>query len=240
MKKALLLFALSFGLSAPMSAQSAPPNVLTHIQSRLAHTVPLDSLLMLESELGKVRTATPNAYLSYWQAYVNYRLSYAYGKDRKSADKAADKGVSLLEGIKTKSSEHYSLLSLLQGILLETASPVTVAFKATTVGSSARKSIELDANNLRAYLALAVYDFYTPKLYGGGKLVEENLKKAIALSPKSDANAYAPDWGQATAYRYLAKFYQNDNKLDLAKQYAMAGMSKYPMNRGLQELSKNL
>lgn len=240
MKKALLLLALLFGLSVPMSAQSAPPNVLTHIQNRLAHTVPLDSLLTLESELGKVRIATPNAYLSYWQAYVNYRLTYAYGKDRKSADKAADKGVSLLEGIKTKSSEHYALLSLLQGVLLESASPVTVAFKATSVASSARKAIELDSNNLRAYLAMAVYDFYTPKLYGGGKLVEENLKKAIALSTKSDANAYAPDWGQPTAYWYLAKFYQNDNKLDLAKQYATAGMSKYPMSRSLQELSKNL
>lgn len=223
-----------------MLAQSALPNVLTHIQSRLAHSVPLDSLLTLESELGTVRTATPNAYLSYWQAYVNYRLAYAYGKDRKSAGKAADKGVSLLEGIKTKLSEHYALLSLLQGISLESASSVAIPFKAAAVASSARKAIELDSNNLRAYLALAVYDFYTPKLYGGGKLVEDNLKKAIALSPKSDANPYAPDWGQATAYWYLAKYYQNDNKLDLAKQYATAGMSKYPMNRGLQELSKNL
>lgn len=232
------------GFSAPMFAQQAPSNALSHIQVRLANAPTLDTLLTMSSALDHARSTSPNAYLSYWEAYVLYRLTSFYdnsnSKDSKKAEAAVDKGINLLEGIKTKTSEHYALLSLLQGEQLAFANAVTVAFKATTVAASARKAIEMDPNNLRGYLALASYDFNTPKLYGGGKLVEENLKKALSLPVKADPNPYAPDWGQSAAYWYLVTFYKNEGQLALAKQYAAAGAAKYPLNRGLLKLNSTL
>lgn len=240
MRSFFFLFILLLGSFSPMFAQQAPANALDHIQTKLASNPTLDSLLALTASLDRARAAKPNAYYSYWEAYVQYRLTFAYAADRKGAEKAVNKGIELLEAIKSKNSEHYALLSLLQGAQLEFASAVAVPFKATAVTANARKAIELDPNNLRGYLALAVCDAYTPKLYGGGKLVEENLKKAISLPPKTDVNTYAPDWGQGTAYWHLAKFYKDAGKLDLAKQYATEGAAKYPLNRGLHTLATTL
>lgn len=244
MKRKLFILALLMAFSAPMFAQQAPNNPLSHIQTRLANAPTLDSLLVMISALEHARATTPNAYLNYWEAYVLYRLTSFYedgdGNQRKKAEGAVDKGIGLLEGIKAKTSEHYALLSLLQGEQLAFANVVTVAFKAPAVAASARKAIQMDPNNLRGYLALAIYDFNTPKLYGGGKLVEENLKKALSLPIKADPNPYAPDWGQASAYWHLVMFYKNEGQLSLAKQYALVGASKYPLNQALQTLNSKL
>ncbi len=232
-------------LTSPMLAQQTPApanpaSVLANIQGRMAQTLPLDSLLALSATLDHARTRTPNAYLSYWEAYTQYRLAGAYDKDRKGAEQAVNKGIQLLEDIKTKSSEHLALLSLLQGMQLEFVNTISLPFKAPVVAATARKAIELDPTNLRGYLALAIYDLHTPKLYGGGAIAEENLLKATTLPVKADPNTYAPDWGQGSAYWYLARFYQDAGKPTLAKQYAATGAAKFPTNRSLQSLNAKL
>jgi tetratricopeptide (TPR) repeat protein len=101
-------------------------------------------------------------------------------------------------------------------------------FKASVVGKNAKKAIELNPKNIRAYLALGIYDYYTPKMYGGMKITEENLKKAVALTEKIDPNPFAPDWGKADAYLYLVKFYNYEKKFDDAKKYLDEGLKLFP------------
>ena len=52
---------------------------------------------------------------------------------------------------------------MLQGLNLEFANFLTIAFKAGTAKENAEKALALALNNLRAHYALGINDFYTLK-----------------------------------------------------------------------------
>ena len=209
-------------------------NELLGVQKKLNWQTPKDTLTKFINNMEELRKIHPNPYINYWEAFAIYTLHVQIKEiDKKKAEEIVDQGIKLLEEIKNKNSEHYALLALFQGLELNYASSVTIPFKAATNESTARKAIKLDPNNLRAYFALAIKDYYTPKMFGGGKIVEENLLKAISLSDKSDENPYAPDWGKPDAYRYLARFYKKNEQLDKAKKTIDEGLAKYPEDKGL-------
>jgi tetratricopeptide (TPR) repeat protein len=214
---------------------------LENIQSKLNWQTPKDSLTQFIKSMEELKKSHSNPYINYWEAYAIYTLHIQVKDgDNKKAEQLVDQGIKLLEEIKNKNSEHYALLALFQGLELNYASSLTIPFKAATNESTARKAIKLDPNNLRAYFALALKDYYTPKMFGGGKIVEENLTKAISLNDRSDENPYAPDWGKPDAYRYLIKFYKKNEQPDKARKLMEEAVLKYPNDKGLIALQAKL
>lgn len=135
MKKYLLLLLLSAAVLRPSlaPAQTGSVAVLADVQRRLTWSTPTDSVQRLATALDQLRAQKPNPYLSYWGAFAQYHLYFRYGQDKQRAEQALEKGIELLEDIPSKTAEHYALLSLLQGLNLEFASFLTVAFKASTL-----------------------------------------------------------------------------------------------------------
>lgn len=227
MKKYLLLL---LGVLVPgrMMGQARGAAVLTGIQQKLTWRTPADSLQLLVRSLAGLRARTPNPTLSYWEALAYYHLYFRAGQDKQRAEAALEKGIELLDDLPGKTAEHYALLSLLQGLNLEFASFLTIAFKASTVKENAEKALALAPDNLRAHYARGINDFYTPKQYGGGKVAVAHFLKAISLPDKPDPNPYAPSWGKAEAYWYLAQAYKAEGNLDLTRKYATEGLARYP------------
>ena len=239
MKKYLLVGLLLLGLS-PQRAVAQGTAVLTGIQQKITWRTPADSLEQLTQALEALRAQKPNPYVSYWAAFAQYHLYFRYGQDKKRAEAALTKGIALLDDLPSKTAEHYALLSLLQGLNLEFASFLTVAFKAGTVKENAEKAVALAPNNLRAHYARGINDFYTPKQFGGGKAAAAEFLKAISLPDKPDPNPYAPSWGKADAYWYLAQAYQAEGKTDLARRYATEGLARYPQHAKLKSFVAKL
>ncbi len=233
-KYLLLLLMLVLLLPGRLVAQAARPTVLTNIQRQLTWRTPTDSVQLVATALEALRAQKPNPYLSYWSAFAQYHLYFRAGQDKKQAEAALEKGIALLDDLPNKTAEHYALLSLLQGLDLEFASFLTVAFKAATVKENAEKAVAMAPNNLRAHYARGINDYYTPKQYGGGKVAIAHFTKAIALPEKPDSNPYAPDWGKADAYWYLAQAYKAGGDLEQARRYATEGLSKYPQHANLK------
>ena len=241
MKKYLLLLSLLvLLLPGRVLAQAPGQNVLTNIQQKITWQTPTDSLQLLTKDLDQLRAEKPNPYLNYWGALAQYHLYFRADKDKARAEEALTKGIELLEAIPTKNAEHYALLSLLQGLNLEFANFLTIAFKAKTVKENAEKALALAPDNLRAHYARGINDHYTPKQYGGGKVAATHFLKAISLPDKPDPNPYAPDWGKADAYSYLVLSYKAAGKTELARQYATEGLSKYPNHARLRGLMAKL
>jgi hypothetical protein len=217
-----------------------PATVLVNIQQHLTYQTPTDSVRYVAAALDQLRAGKPHTYLSYWEAYAQYHLALRAGKDRAAAAAALAKGLELLEGVPTKTAEHYALLSLLQGLNLEFANFLTVAFKAGAVRENAEKALALAPDNLRAHYARGICDYYTPKQYGGGKLAAEQFQRALVAPDRADPNPYAPTWGRADTYWYLAKTYQAAGQLELAHRYAAEGFAAYPTHARLRALAAKL
>ena len=214
---------------------------LENVQKRLNWITPKDSLTNFIEKMELIRKKQENPYLIYWEAYAIYLLSaQKFLGESKKIEESIEKGIELIEKIKNKNSEHYALLALLQGLEINYSSAVTTPFKAAADEANARKAIKLDPSNLRAYYALAMKDYYTPKMFGGGKIAEENFLKAISLDDKSDSNPYAPDWGKTDAYRYLIWFYKKNDQLDKAKKCLDEALSKYPDNKSFKAIQSKL
>jgi len=237
MQRASIIILFIFSLVNSVCAQ----NKLAHIQNKLGWQTPKDTLDKFIKDMEQLRSSHPNPYLNYWEAYAIY-ISHIRFKntDEKKAEAMVQQGIDLLESIKNKNSEHYALLALLQGLELAYSSSLTVPAKAAINEGNAKKAIELDPNNLRGYYALAMKDYHTPKMFGGGKIVEENLLKAISLNDKSDENPYAPDWGKIDSYWYLIWFYKKNEELDKAKKYLEEALNKYPENKNLKAIKSKL
>lgn len=246
MKKYLLLLAfVLLVMPGQLLAQTGGQNqsaaaVLTNIQQKITWRTPADSLRNVAAALDELRAKSPNPYLSYWGALTQYHLYFRVTQDKAAAEEALQTGIELLDDLPTKTAEHYALLSLLQGLNLEFASFLTIPFKANTVKENAEKALTLAPNNLRAHYARGINDFYTPAQYGGGKVAAEHFKKAIALPEKADPNPYAPSWGKADAYSYLAQTYQKAGQPELARKYAAEGLAKYPHHGQLKSLVAKL
>lgn len=241
MKKYLLVLTLLvLWLPDQVAAQTRNQNVLANIQRKLTWHTPTDSLQLVVKAIEETRAEKPNAYLNYWGAFAQYHLYFRAGQNQAQAEQALIKGIGLLEAVPVKTAEHYALLSLMQGLNLKFAGFLTVVFKATTARQNAEKAVALAPDNLRAHYARGVNDFYTPKQYGGGKVAVAHLKKAITAPNKPDPSPYAPSWGKADAYCYLVQAYQAAGQLDLARKYAVEGLSKYPNHGRLKGLVAKL
>ncbi len=92
----------------------------------------------------------------------------------------------------------------------------------------------MDPQNLRAYLALGIRDYYTPVVYGGKNRFEELFLKAISLQDNYSENPNDPSWGKNDAYYYLLDYYCR-NDMEKARLLFAEALKLFPYdNRILQ------
>jgi tetratricopeptide (TPR) repeat protein len=91
----------------------------------------------------------------------------------------------------------------------------------------AQTAIDMDPQNLRAYLAMGIRDYYTPAVYGGKTRFEELFLKAISLQDTYSDNPNDPTWGKNDAYYYLLDYYCSKN-MEKARLLFDEALKLYP------------
>lgn len=202
-----------------------------------------ENLQVIKYKLIEMANANPMPVIIYWLVYSMQHLAILYGINKESdkEGKEITESVNLLEGIEEKNSEDYALLALMGGYSAKYTSVFRIAKLIDKCKGYANTALELDSNNLRAHLALGIFDFNTLETFGGGKVLEENLNYAISLDCKSSCySPYGPKWGKNMAYCYLIRYYLRKENNAQANFYFDEAISLFPTDRILMELKKEL
>lgn len=180
---------------------------------------------------------------AYWYAYCEYRqmLCLKSRNENKGAKQHLSNAIDILETLECKSSEEYALLSHLQRYMLQY---VKKKKERSSLARKMDKNIEFafvqNDRNVRAYVVSAINDFASPRFFGGGRLGERYLLKALNdLPEQTDATKkYLPRWGRREAYVALIRRYIKVKRLDEAREYLEELSEYYPNTVELSELNK--
>lgn len=212
-------------------------------QSFVTATITKDAQVLetFDTALAQSYANSNHNLVQYWRAYLHYYLAIFYLQNNNSqkSESAIDKGIELISKMKGKNSEDYALLSLMQGFSIQFK-----GMKAMFIGPeskrNAKKAIELDEKNLRAYFVYASNDFYTPAQYGGGKEAEEYILKAVVMPSQATRNDYLPSWGKEEAYEMLVKLYLQKENWEAAKKYWQEAHQAFPNSYLINQLVSEL
>lgn len=166
----------------------------------------------------------------YWSTYLNYYKSLFYKNIHNNDDEASkyiDIAISTIEN-NLITTEDYALYASCLSFSIQFANMTQLGRISSKVEENANKSIELDNKNVRGYLVLASHNFYTPKMFGGMKKVEENAIKGIGCPNSSSIDYYAPYWGKPRLYEILIKFYTGEKRDDDAKKIKQLAKKEFP------------
>lgn len=141
--------------------------------------------------------------------------------------------------MKSKNSEDYALLAMLQGFGIQFKG-MKAMFISSNIKKNVKQAIALDSTNPRAYYVYSSNDFYTPEKYGGGKEAEKYLLKVISLPSQKIKNEYLPSWGKEESFEMLVKLYIKKEKWDLAKKYFQMGIQEFPESYTINQLAPKL
>ncbi|MCZ2472644.1 hypothetical protein G9H62_07320 [Aquirufa ecclesiirivi] len=231
MKKNLILLMATLLLPTLLRAQGSMENIL-HEAQKITWKTPKDSLQKIINYMNN-HPINDYHYL-YWNAYAHYMEYFNYKltipSEEKKAKNCLEQASKILSKIAKPNSETLALQSLIEGLKLNFTNVFLLPIKAGKVGKLAERAIDLNPKNPRAYYALAIYDFYTPKMYGGRKVVESNLVKAISLSSTIHENSKEPNWGISESYLFLIRFFKEENQKNKAQQYLQEAKNKFPEN----------
>lgn len=241
----LMIFLIFSGNVKAQNAQNTLQNIQQKVHTAFADAQQknnTNSLNHINTELAELYKQNNQNLLLYWQAYAKYYTAVYYltKNDKKQSEKEIEKAIEYLKSIKKKTSEDYALLSIVQGFSIQFKNMIKTIFLSKQVGKNGRLAIEKDDENLRGYLAVGTSDFYRPEQFGGGKIVEKNLLKAISLPSQKTKNTYLPSWGKEEAYEILIQWYIRKKNIEKAKKYHKEAMEKYPHNYMLKKLASKL
>lgn len=155
-----------------------PAQYFQHRIDSNINTMRIDSVGKIISELRNYNPNGNNRYLSYWEAYALYKCSILSSimKKKEDAKKFTEKAIEILESIKGKTTEDYALLGMLKNYQINFSGWLATIKLSNQAKSMAQKAIELDGDNLRAYLVLGINNYYTPEFYGG-KVNVKNISR---------------------------------------------------------------
>lgn len=196
----------------------------------------IDSIGKIMKELKTYNPTGNNRYLSYWEAYANYKCSILSNilKNKEDAEKFTKKAIEILESVKGKTTEDYALLGMLKNYQINFSGWLATIKLSNQAKSLAQKAIGLNSDNLRAYLVLGINDYYTPELYGGKSKCEEYFKKAISLPNQTSDNDFDPTWGKEDAFYFLLVYYKNrrkDGDQELFEKWQRDALDKFPNDK---------
>ena len=228
--------------------QSSQDSLLIGIQKKIKSAFNSSFISRNVSELDAVSNQLEDLYntrpyslIAYWRSYASYYKSIVHIKfgDRKMSEEQIDKGIELLKSIDNKNSEDYALLAILQGFSIQ-FKEMRAPFISADLKKNGQKAIQLNDKNLRGYYVIANNSYYTPKEWGGGKDVEENLIIATSLPEQTTENPYMPSWGKEESFELLIKHYIENEKWSEAKEYFKKGIEMYPESYILSQLASKL
>ena len=165
----------------------------------------------------------------YNQALIADRL-----EDKKAAEELIDRAIELLKPLE-EDAESQALLALQLGYSTRFKSYWSMMSLGRAAYHRAERAVALAPTNMRTNLALAINDFYTPKVFGGGKKVETHLKKALQ-APNPSASVTTPTWGKPNVYELLVKYYQKNKQQTQAQNFLNQGLSEFPNSELLLSL----
>lgn len=240
-----VLLALFLGTLMAQAQDNIP--ALENIEKRLDKAFAAEftkskaSLSKILSKLEEADKKQPHRSLTYWRAYAHYYASVVALKKKAQENgiKHHAKAVKLLSSLKNKSSDECVLLAMniSLGISFNQSTAIAASSKAAKYYE---KALKKDKKNIRAYYGRANSDFYTPKQYGGGTLVESMALKGLSLQDTYSSSPYAPTWGRQEIYGLLVRYYIREDAKQKAILYCKQGLKKYPKSYELQSALNKL
>ena len=193
----------------------------------------------VNQKLDSIFKVKDNTFNRYWLSYglYNQALIADWHEKKEDAEVLIDRAINLLKPLKGD-AESQALLSLQLGYSTRFKSYWAMASLGRDALFHAERAVELNPNNLRTNLALAINDFYTPKFFGGGKKVEYHLKEALA-APVTSSKDSLPTWGKSNVYKIIVKHYRKIEKDSIAQDYLNQGLQEFTESEMLQVLYKN-
>lgn len=205
----------------------------------------METLNRIVSELES--SSQNQAILVYWKAYAKYKQALAYQalhekekSCRKTCAKILAEGIQALENKAHKSSEDYALLSIMRNLSIRYAAALKIPIINRAAKEDAQMAIKADDENIRAYVAAGVQDYFTPALYGGGSKYEQYFLQALDLPDQSVNNPYQPSWGREDAYFYLIIHFYNRGDCNKAKDLLTQALERYPQDSRLLDLAAQM
>lgn len=229
-----LLFLLWF---TPVLGQNPTPEAAIQLAFQQSKTQQTQSPLvkhntMLEQTFEK----EDNNFNRYWLSYGLYNQALIADRleDKKAAEELIDRAIELLKPLE-EDAESQALLALQLGYSTRFKSYWSMMSLGRAAYHRAERAVALAPTNMRTNLALAINDFYTPKVFGGGKKVETHLKKALQ-APNPSASVTTPTWGKPNVYELLVKYYQKNKQQTQAQNFLNQGLSEFPNSELLLSL----
>lgn len=221
-----LLFLLCF---SPVLGQNPTPEAAIQLAFQQSKTQQTQSPLvkhntMLEQTFEK----EDNNFNRYWLSYGLYNQALIADRleDKKAAEELIDRAIELLKPLE-EDAESQALLALQLGYSTRFKSYWSMMSLGRAAYQRAERAVALAPTNMRTNLALAINDFYTPKVFGGGKKVETHLKKALQ-APNPSASVTTPTWGKPNVYELLVKYYQKNKQQTQAQNFLNQGLNEFP------------
>lgn len=229
-----LVFLLCF---SPVLGQNPTPEAAIQLAFQQSKTQQTQSPLvkhntMLEQTFEK----EDNNFNRYWLSYGLYNQALIADRleDMKAAEELIDRAIELLKPLE-EDAESQALLALQLGYSTRFKSYWSMMSLGRAAYQRAERAVALAPTNMRTNLALAINDFYTPKVFGGGKKVETHLKKALQ-APNPSASVTTPTWGKPNVYELLVKYYQKNKQQTQAQNFLNQGLNEFPNSELLLSL----
>ena len=243
MKSRITIFGLLFLFVNILSAQNPLETIEQKILTAYSESIQTktDQFQGVFKTLNDLDSLEKNNSTNYWIAFAKYQQTRFTNRIDKgeTALKTLKEGIKRLKSLKNPTSEdlalHGTMLSF--SIVFQQNIAAILAGKANALYE---KSAQKNKNNLRAYLGIGKSDYFKPVQYGGGFKVESYLKQALSKPDKSTEDSFAPTWGRAQVYYFLASFLERENRIEEAKLYGNQGLKKYPNSYLLKSLVDKL
>lgn len=193
-----------------------------------------------------VRQKVENAYLHYYIALADYRLTTFYfsSNSKEEAERYNSEAQEYLETGMEKDpgfGESFALYAFLLGYEIALHPEMAMSLGPKSVEYSA-KALEKDPDNPRINLMQGISLLYTPEAYGGGadKAIEF-LEKTISLFEKENIkDALKPSWGKEEAYTFLARAYAQKKEYDKALELLRKALEVNPEFGMAKEMLRTL
>lgn len=234
----VVVFSFSFMNLETAKAQQNTPEIL--VQKTFAKDIAEKTSNNLKATLKPLEAAfnrKDSPYNRYWLSYaIYYQAILANLQNRKEeAEMHIDRAIALLIPIKND-AESLALLSLQQGYSTQFKGYFALMQIGKQAMVNAKRAVAINPKSLRANLALAINDFYTPKLFGGGELAPFYLKKALEVSEINPIDSL-PNWGKDQVYELLVKHYRKIDQDNIAQEYLNQGIAEFPESELLSDLN---
>ena len=241
---AFIFYAPSFSIVAIAQESSPIESFLSYIETKIdsefmeamIHNDDTE-LLSLERNLYALNTQESvelESQKKYWISYLIFKHSVFYLRNQQpsKSETRIRYAMDILEGTEEINSENQALLALIKIFNFQFVPKHKFFGYRKSLNKNLKQSIQLDNNNPRAVYAQAVFDFYTPRIFGGGKKTESLLLKALDLPFQNTSMAYGPSWGKEDTLGLLIQHYIKKQNQDLASRYLNLLEKEFP-NSGL-------